>query len=309
MSDPCTKIALTGGTGFIGQYLVDHLQTPVRRLVRNASRIKHPGDVFGDLTQPERIDRLLEGASTLIHLAASNAPRTNDPDMGRDLESNVVVSVRLFERFARMNPAGHIIFASSGGAVYDPTLPQVPRVESDPLRPISSYGIQKVTVEHYLTLLHRLYGVSATILRISNPYGVALPRSRAQGIVGVAYSCALEGLELPLVASLDTVRDYLHLDDLLNVFKILLSQPAPAGVRTYNVGAGTGTSTREVLDLIQEVTGRRLRIVEQPSGIAEPSWNVLDIGRITAELMWRPKLGLREGLTLMRGLKTGPTTG
>jgi UDP-glucose 4-epimerase len=301
-----SAIGVTGAAGFIGRFLASEFQKKpefhVRSLVRNRSDedLGSLPDVFyGDLTEPSSALPFLSGLDTVIHLANSNFPRDSKKASTEDLDANLGITVALFENFTQLNPKGHIIFFSSGGAVYDPSLPHSPRKESDPTNPISSYGIQKLAAEHFLEMICTRSGISATILRVSNPYGTLLSPKRAQGIIGVAMACLKDDLPFRLFGAQDATRDYIHLDDVVSAtLSALENKPEAGQCRIYNVGSGMGVRTDQLLEMIQQATGKRLNLTIADAKYLEPDWNVLDISKIEKELGWKPRVRLLDGLKL-----------
>jgi UDP-glucose 4-epimerase len=303
-NSPSSTIGVTGAAGFIGRFLVSELQKEpsiqVRSLVRSRSSDETetlPNLFWGDLTDPSSTHPFLTGLDTVIHLANSNFPRDSKKASTEDLDANLGITVQLFESFTQLNPKGHIVFYSSGGAVYDPTLPHTPRKESDPTNPISSYGIQKLAAEHFLELICARSGISATIFRVSNPYGTLLSPKRAQGIVGVAMACLRDNLPFKLFGAPGTTRDYIYLSDLVSgTLKAIRNRPEAGQCRTYNVGSGVGVRSDELIEMIQNAAGKRLNLTVADAGNLEPDWNVLDISKIEKELGWKPEVSLLEGL-------------
>lgn len=296
-------VLMTGGTGLIGRHLRRHMagqaDLRLRCLVRPAKgRTLIPEtDVPGNLADPEDARRFVEQGSTLVHLACTTNPRTSNADIRSDLEQNLLTSVFLFEEFLKGNPGAHVIFASTGGDMYSYDPPYVPRRETDAAMPHSSYSIHKLAIEHYLSLLCAMHGGRGTVLRISNPYGERVSEERGHGLVGVALSKVLLGHELQVVEPINSVRDYLHLDDLASAFDaVRRDPPAPGNCELYNVGSGTGHSIGDVIAIVEAITLRPLswRSVVRPGQRA--TWNILDYGKFAARYGWSARVSFEEGV-------------
>ena len=297
-------IGITGSTGFIGSYLCEKLPYPQKRLVRQAVYDPLLNCEFfeGDLLNPEDIQEFVKNLSVLIHLGHVGHPRSSNQNIPYDIQQNLASTAHLFESFAKANPTGHIIFTSTGGNIYAPQEKRLPFDEDQPVHPFTSYSILKLSSEYYLKMFCRLYGISATILRISNPYGLILNSNRAHGLIGVAYSKILQNETFEYVDCPSTTRDYIHLDDLAEVFqKAIIHSALPNQCRLYNVGSGQGYTITEVLELIEKITGKNLQKTYSthfnPS--LAPSWNVLSTDKLAQELDWTAKISLEEGLTKM----------
>ncbi|MBP9205343.1 MAG: NAD-dependent epimerase/dehydratase family protein [Kofleriaceae bacterium] len=312
------RVALTGASGFIGQSLSAALPFRLRRLVRRSEQRVSDADLVGAMSRSARplFDQFVTDTDVLVHLASGvSSPRVSIANLARDLDETLLGSLALFEAFATANPRGHIVFASSGGALYDPALPPGLRRETDTLSPVSHYGVLKLTLERYLHIIARTYGVRVTVLRIGNPYGRLLPLARAQGIVGVLFSSIVERKPFPIFGDAaymqSTVRDYIHLRDVNQAvekaIRVALSDPRRDGssprssgsFEVYNIGTGVGVSNQGVLDLVEQVSGRTVEKRFEPGPVIDGSYVTLDISKARRELGFAPELGLAQGIELM----------
>ncbi|HML06688.1 MAG TPA: NAD-dependent epimerase/dehydratase family protein [Xanthobacteraceae bacterium] len=299
-------ILLTGGTGFIGRHLSarshDADKTAMVRLVRSTL---HPDfdertDLAGDLANAADVDQFVRAGSTLVHLACNGNPRSSNRDIIADLEQNLLPTVRLFERFAIRQPRGHVIFASTGGDMYSFDPPHHPRREENPPTPQSSHSIHKLAAERYLGQFCRLYGIAGTILRIGNSYGDPVPEKTTHGLIGVALRTLFTGRQMAVIDPLSSVRDYIHLDDLCDVFRAMIANPPSSGVcRVLNVGSGIGHSIAEVFKLIERVTGRAVNWRDEIPPGRPSSWNVLDTTRLRSLTGWRARIDLEQGIAML----------
>jgi len=296
-------IALTGATGFIGSYIAKRLPGPIKILSRQSQRpdLSNPSHhwIKGNLCDPSSLHTFVQSSPVLIHLACSTTPRTSDTNWIPDIHNNVIPSVNLFEAYAKSNPEGHIIFSSTGGNMYPLGPHASPFSEDDNPSPRSGYGIHKLSIEHYLRILCENYRLRGTILRISNPYGTLLPTHRAQGLIGVAFAKILANEPLNIVDSLHSVRDYIHLDDLLKAFELSITSPPQQGeCRIFNVGSSQGHSLKAVLNLIEKTTDQTLKKNIPPS-LPPPSVSILSFEKIQKTLGWAPKITLEDGIQRM----------
>jgi len=293
-------IAITGASGFIGSYIADKFHLPQKRLSRNRvahSKTKELQWIQGDLEDAAVLQHFINDSPTLIHLACSTYPRSSNLDIKQDIQRNLVSTVKLFEAYAKANPGGHIIYSSSGGNMYDATLDKILRTENDFPRPQSSYGIHKLASENYLRLFCEMYGIRGTILRISNPYGVPLPKQRPQGLIGVALAKLIAAEPLQIFDSLESVRDYIHLDDVTSAFNLAIENPPEESqCHLYNVSSGVGYTLNEVLKLIEEAVGRTFIRQISSDKIPSPSFSVLSYQKMKKTLGWTPQINLKQGI-------------
>ena len=309
-------LGITGSTGLLGgrflRYVVKAMpEVQVRCLARHvAGHFEHPGVEWmsGDLMNEADGAEFVEGLDAVAHFAQSNSPAISDRHWPSDLVANISPGLNLLEALRRRKGVGrcHFVFASSGGAVYgrEPA-DGVAFRESDVCAPLNPYGIQKLAVEHYLRTACEQGWLRATVLRISNAYGELLAAERRQGLIGVAMARVLAGQAVKVFGSVESVRDYVHVEDVARAFGLALEKrKAEEAFRILNVGAGVGHSVAEVLDIIGRVTGREVRTEVSDFGQAAISLLprvVLANEKAKEELGWEPEIVLEEGiLELMR---------
>ncbi|GEM_PF-439194 len=301
-------IGLTGATGMIGSRLLVHLaehypEIRIRCLARSipSERIHDAVEwLQGDLLSEADCAEFVDGLDAIYHFAQSNSPAISDRHWPSDLVGNIGSSLNLIEALRRRKGQPcHFLFASSGGAIYGQGCPgQEYFSEEDPCIPLSPYGIQKLALEHYLHLASQQGWIKATILRFSNVYGAILPAESRQGLIGVAIARILAGQKIPVFGSEETVRDYLHLDDVMSATTLTMSQNE--SFKIYNIGAGAGHSLRDVLNILEETSGRAVET--EISNFGKTSFAltprvVLSIQKARNELKWEPKTTLRDGIS------------
>lgn len=312
-------IGITGATGFIGDYICRYLLATGGYRIRALSRAPaglgrtSPGLAWerGDLTSPRDCDEFAQGLSGVIHLAHANTPLSSLRDWGSDAVLNMVPTLNLIEALRKQQHRVDLVFASSGGAVYGSRDSRIPFAEADPTRPGSPYGVVKLAIEHYLRLAAEEGWLRVTVLRIANPYGTLLAPQRRQGLVGVAMNQVLQGEPVPVYGDASNVRDYVHLADVAEAIERALAPSRPFDV--YNIGSGRGTSTEEVIALIERTIGRAV-VRQLLTGIDHADrlvpWVVLDIAKAERELGWRPRISLEAGIErLYREYRNGADAG
>ena len=117
----------------------------------------------------EDFETLLYNQDVVYHLVSTTVPGTSNQKITQELMSNVVFTSKLLDACVKMN-IQKVIFLSSGGTVYGKEN-KCPLKEKTPTNPISSYGVQKVTIEKLLYLYRYLHGLDYRIIRLANPYG------------------------------------------------------------------------------------------------------------------------------------------
>lgn len=300
------RVGITGASGFIGGALLHWLTertgyelVALTRTISPARPAAHPRVTWrqGDLTSPQDAMEFVQGLDCVVHLAHTNTPLTSNKDLPSDAAMNLVPTLSLIQALRHRDADCHVVFASSGGAIYRGSVDRTPVTEDSPVEPATSYGIQKLTTEHYLRLAAGEGWLSASVLRIGNAYGALLPPERLQGFLGVAVSQLAQGRPIRIFGSMANVRDYVHLDDVCRVIELALERRPEFGV--FNVGSGQGVSVSDLLKLLASIVGT-VPVVEHelPTRDAQrlPAWIVLDSSRAAAELGWTASVRLEDGV-------------
>lgn len=297
-----THCLILGGCGFIGSHLADILVERgfrVRlfdRLNVDTSRVSHlvakAEIVEGDFTNEADVANVLKGIDVVYHLVSTTLPASSNQNPAYDIESNVVSTLRMLS-MAREERVNKIIFSSSGGTVYGPAH-KIPIPEDHSTEPITSYGIQKLTIEKYLALYGHLHGLDWTVLRPSNPYGERQDPQSIQGAVGVFAAAIKEGRPITIWGDGSVVRDYIYVKDVAEAFAWFADKKGTS--RIYNIGTGVGTDLNALIKILASASGLKPHVNYLPSRKVDLPVNVLDISRARRELGWEPKVNIEEGL-------------
>ena len=281
------RIVLLGATGFIGTNLTRKLaEDPDNEIIvvgRNRAHFADIGNcafenvsfLRSDLDVDSNFDKLLEKADVVYHLLSSTVPTTSNKHIPDELKSNVLLSANMFEACVHQG-VKKVVFLSSGGTVYGKEA-NCPIVEETPTKPITSYGVQKITIEKLLYLYSYLYHLDYRVIRLSNPYG---PYQRPNGVLGAVTTFtykALRGEEIQVYGDGSVVRDFIFIDDAIRGIMNIVSGEAPH--RVFNLGCGYGTSIKTVLDTIEKALGMELKVNYMESRAVDVPINYLDISR------------------------------
>jgi UDP-glucose 4-epimerase len=303
------RVLVIGGLGFIGVNLTQRLVTtadgvtvltPTReRHEAHAHAVEQAGIriVEGDLRDRGLMAHLVSGHDVIVNLAGQSGAVRSMEDPWTDLDVNLRGNLVLLESVRESAPTAKIVFVGSRLQYGKPE--QLPVREDAAAEPLCLHAIHKRTVEAYLQLYRRLFGVRYTIARVTNPYGPGQPHGRtAYGVINRLIHLALDDQPLTLFGEGRQRRDYIHVDDVVEALLMLAQSDASTG-RAYNVGSGEGTAMIDVARLITELAGGgRLQHVEWPPLAAQIETGdfVADISRIRADVGWAPAISLREGL-------------
>lgn len=288
------RALVIGGGGFIGSHIAEHLLATKRVsvLTRRPSEDLAVGldEVIGDASNVQALEASLADSDLVVFAAAGLMPGDAEREPMFNLEQVMRPLIALTDVLAS-RPDVHVMYLSSGGTVYGKPL-HLPISEDHPLHPISEYGLSKLLAERHLQMMSERNGFRLTILRCANVYGPRQAIHKGQGIVGVFLDLLLHDKPITIYGDGAVIRDYVYVDDVGRVVSAL----ADGGGDVYNVGTGVGTSIKEVLDLLIEISGIEPTIHHEgarPFDIAE---SVLSIDRLTQATNFEPT-PLKAGLS------------
>ncbi|MGN1277737.1 MAG: NAD-dependent epimerase/dehydratase family protein [Floccifex sp.] len=218
---------------------------------------------------------VLKDQDVVYHLVSTNAPTTSNQHISQDIQANVLFSSNLFDACVKYG-VKKVVFISSGGTVYGKE-EKCPLTENTATNPISSYGIQKITIEKLLYLYNYMYGLDYRIIRLANPYG---PYQRPNGLLGAVTTFtykALKGEEIQVYGDGTVVRDFIYIDDAIR--GILNIVNGNHKYLTFNLGCGYGTSIKDVVETIRKVIGLDTTVIYTKGRSVDVPINFLDISR------------------------------
>ncbi len=295
---------LLGGAGFIGTNLAVELSKDKNNYITVADKdsgffkdlidLDLPNTKFevSDLEVDTDYDSLVKGQDVVYHLMSTTVPTTSNMQIPTELTANVVLSANLFDACVRQN-VKKLVFISSGGTVYGKDL-KCPISEDSPTNPITSYGIQKLTIEKLLYLYNYLYNLDYRVVRLSNPYG---PYQRPNGILGVVTTFtyeALKGSDIQVYGDGSVVRDFIYIDDAIKGIMNIVSSNCTECV--FNLGCGYGTSVNQVIEAVKNVTGKDVTVRYTPSRKVDVPINYLNIDRYEATFGKFETIGIQQGI-------------
>ena len=292
-------VAVVGANGFLGSHLVDalvaegHTVTGFDRFRSGAPRFTSKGVrlVAGEFLSRADIESAVRGQEYVFHFLSTTTPATAEADPTLDISTNVVRSVELFDSCVQAG-VKRVYFASTGGAIYGDQGKAV-YSETDRARPISPYGIGKLTIEHYLRYFRTAHGLASTSFRISNPYGTRQPAGRRQGLIPIALRSMLAGEPVVRLGDGSMVRDYIFVEDVARSLARLVGSDMEHDL--YNVGSGHGYSVSQIIDTLAQVSGRTPVIEERPVPPTFVHSVTLDVSRFRAEFGEPAVTSLEEG--------------
>jgi UDP-glucuronate 4-epimerase len=300
------RAVVTGAAGFIGSHLCERLVadgvavvgvdafTPYydradKRANLALLRAEPRFALVEDDLATMDLRPLLAGAPIVFHLAAQPgvAPSFGD-GFGRYARDNLLATQRVLEAAAAAG-CRRVVWASSS-SVYGDAAAYPCVEEQTPTRPRSPYGVTKRACED-LAAIYRSGGLSVVGLRYFTVYG---PRQRPDMAMRKLCEAALDGAPFPLHGDGGQSRDFTHVSDAVEATVRAAGVDDPAAI--YNVGGGHEATLAEIVALLEEIAGRPVALDRRPAQPGDVRRTCADTSRALADLGWRPRVGLRDGL-------------
>src|ERR1700690_3797866 len=238
------RILVLGGSGFLGSHIVDKFlaekhEVTVYDLYPERFRRSPRGIKFftGDFGNVGALSELIEtGFDAVIHCVSTTTPKSSNESPEFDIQSNVIGTLNLLDICVR-HKVGKLVFLSSGGTVYGDIGDLDLVDEPHSVRPMCSYGVSKLSIEHYLDVSRPLRGLDCVALRLSNPYGERQSPLRALGALTVFLHRTLKHENVEVWGDGRVTRDFIYVCDVANAVYLATINPV-SGI--FNVGTGTG---------------------------------------------------------------------
>ena len=302
-------ILVTGGAGYIGSHTVRQLGEAGERIVTldNLGKgfrehVLYGEFVEGDTADKELVTRVLaeHDVDTVIHFAAHTIVPESVADPLKYYRNNTCATRNLLECCVAAG-VKHFVFSSTA-AVYG--IPAQDKCwEDTPTAPINPYGMSKLMTEHMLRDLAAASDLRFVILRYFNvagsdpagrigqstPGATLLIKVAAEHALGKRDALYVFGTDYPTPDGTG-IRDYIHVEDLADAhLKALAHLRAGGKSEILNCGYGHGYSVREVLDMVAEVHGAPLNVIETERRAGDPPTLIAGADRVREVLGWQPR--------------------
>jgi len=305
-------VLLIGGAGYIGSHaartlmrlghtpiVYDNLSTGHSCLARGFELVK------GNILDQSTLFPLAQRADAIMHFAAHAYVGESVTNPRKYFRNNVEGGLSLLNTAVDAG-VKKIIFSSTCAVYGEPS--SVPIAESTARDPVNPYGVSKLFFEHALEAYDRAYGLRFACLRYFNAAGgdesgeigelhepeTHLIPSALQAVTGARPELELYGTDYPTPDG-TCIRDYIHVTDLAEAHVLALKHLANGGSSVaLNLGTGSGSSVKEVLDAVEKVTGRPVPKRIAPRRAGDPPALVADPTRAQNLLQWKATRSLNE---------------
>lgn len=305
------KILVTGGAGYIGSFMTkalldrgdevtvfDNLERGHKDAVDKRATL-----VIGDLKNLNDLEKLFFNTSfdALMHFAGLIAVGESEEKPDLYYQNNVIGSRNLFESAFSIGNIKKFIFSSSAAVYGNPI--KIPIPEDHPKNPTSEYGKNKLEVEGILSKIRENNPeVSFVALRYFNASGASL-----DGLMGESHSPETHIIPNIVKALINNeafklfgddyntkdgtcIRDYIHVLDLVQAHILALDKMINAsGSFIYNVGTGSGFSNKEIIEMVEKVSRKNVKIDMDARRPGDADTLIADPAKIKTELSFFPK--------------------
>lgn len=305
---------ITGGDGFIGSHVCERLLLEGRtvrlldnQVARNGANVEFLTDLAGrpetgklevikdDVRDLSACLAAARGTDYIIHLAAlGSVPRSvDDPGETHDVNATGTLNMLRAGVEARVD---RMVWSSSSSVYGDQGRPTDPKVETLPTKPLSPYGVTKLTGEQYARVFHELYGLPVVTLRYFNVFGPRQDPNGDYAAVIPKFIAAMKAGQPPVVdGDGRQSRDFTYVANVVDANLGALTAPEAAG-KIMNVAAGETHDLIELIDIINAELGSAIEPTFGPARPGDIRYSLSDSSLAGRILGYRPRIGFKDGL-------------
>jgi dTDP-glucose 4,6-dehydratase len=299
------RILVTGGAGFQGSHLsevllaaghqvtvLNTLSVAAKRNLRAVETNALADIVFGSVTDQELVSKTARDHDVIFHLAANVNVDKSLADPKSFLLTNVLGTHHILE--AAREYGSRVIFASTCEVYGDGHSlgPDELLDETAELRPNSPYAASKAAADRLCYSYFRSYGMDVSIVRPFNIFGERQKSGAFGALIPILVRRAIAGQDLTVFGEGTATRDYLHVSDAVQAYRLVLETPDMKG-RAINFASGTNTRVRDIAEYIAAKFGSR--VVRGPARPGEVTRFPASIA-VARRIGFAPKVGLWEGI-------------
>lgn len=298
------KYLVTGGAGFIGSHIVEHLVRAGEsvRVLDNFLTGKRANieawlgkiELFeGDIRDDAACRQACHGVEVVFHQAAlpSVPVSVADPITSHQCNVNGTMNMLVAAREAKVR---RFVYAASSSAYGDS--PVSPKVESMPSLPLSPYAVQKLAGELYCRAFAICYGMETVSLRYFNVFGPRQdPKSQYAAAIPAFVTTMLRGHPPTIYGDGEQTRDFTFVENVVRANLAAAAAPKVAG-EVVNVACGESISLNRTIEKINQVLGTRIKPVYDAARAGDVKHSMADIRAAKALIGFSPEIGFEDGL-------------
>lgn len=296
------KYLVLGGSGFIGQHLVQQLAKKNKVIVgdikKNINFVDNSNILFqyNNFIETEDFADYLDNIDVVFHLISTIMPHDGTQNINSEIKENIFPTINLLDSMIKKE-VKNIVYISSGGTIYGEKNNQIIK-ETEYKEPISKYAILKLMIEKYLHLYNRHHNLNYKVIRLSNPYGILKNKNRKQGAIPIFINKLMNNEPITIWGDGTNIRDYIYIDDVIDGILSILSYRGEE--KKFNLGYGKGYSLNYIIELItRELQINNPKINYISKRLCDVKENILDVSLIKKCTGWYPKINIKEGIRFL----------
>ena len=292
------KSVITGGAGFIGSNLTDHLVRIGHKVIvldnfvsGKKSNLSHHKKkdlkiIKDDISNSKNLEKYFKGADYIFHLAALAEVIPSIKNPKKYFKNNVIGTLKVVEAAKKVN-IKKLIYAASSSCYGNPK--KFPTSEKDKIDLNNPYAATKFIGEEIIMKYADMFKMPNISFRFFNVYGPRLNISgQYSAVIGNFLSQKKNNIPLTIVGNGKQTRDFIHVDDLVSAFiKVIKSRYVK---KIYNIGSGKRTSINTIASIFN---GKKKFIPIRPG---EPKDSLANISKLKKDINWKPKISIESGI-------------
>jgi nucleoside-diphosphate-sugar epimerase len=298
------KFLVTGGAGFIGSNIckklisqgcfvrvVDNLLTGKKgNLAAIYDKIEF---IEADMGNPDVARSSMKGIDVVLHEGAlPSVPRSvDDPAATHRHCVDATFTLLLAARDAKVK---RFVYAASSSAYGD--TPTLPKVETMPVNPLSPYAAAKLMGEYYCSVFYKVFGLETISLRYFNVFGPNQdPTSQYAAAIPAFVTAILKDKPPTVYGDGEQSRDFTYVDNVVEA-NLLAARVKHTNGEVVNTACGEAVTVNEIIKMINEITGKKIMPVYEPSRPGDVKYSLADITVAKKLLGFKPVVPFKEGL-------------
>jgi len=295
------KALVTGGAGFIGSNIANHLLDTGHTVTildnlssgfrANLKPVPQVDFIEGDVRDAATVERAMRGVEVVFHLAASVGNKRSIDHPLDDAAINVLGTLNVLEA-ARHAGTRKVVFSSSAGIFGE--LKTLPIREDHPAEPDSPYGASKLGAEKACLAYSKLYALEAVCLRYFNVYGMNQRYDAYGNVIPIFAQRLLHGEPITIFGDGEQTRDFVNVNDVVQANYRAAMTRGVSGA--FNIASGTRVTINDLAHLMMAVSGLTTPLEYGPPRPGDVRHSLADISAAKAAFGFQPTVGLEEGL-------------
>jgi len=296
------NVLVTGGSGFIGSNLSLRLleeNHDVSILTRNRNNIpdtlKDCQIIQGNILNAHCLDRIFEGIDVIFHQAGYSTSVMFNENLELAFMTNVIGFLNVLKS-ASQNGIEKVVFASSSSVYGDLPIPHSEKMRPSP---VNLYGVTKLANEESARYYSERFGLNAIGLRYFSVYGIhEESKDKHANLITKALLATKKSIRHPVINGYPNYsRDYVFVLDVVQAN--LLAMHSEKRFVIYNVGSGESHTLKEVIQIIGDISGRKIEPTYVPQKKQRIKHTLANISKVKEEMGYYSKYDIRKGLQTM----------